>query len=189
MPFKFKPSLIGKKAFIIFLFLSIFIKIQVMASLPVTDDSNKRMLFLTESFTDYELALDLNSSLNFNSDLIDIKTSEDLNILFSQEDYLLSYSIIVLILSHVSIPFNESMIEQITSFIEAGGIFVLISAHVWQFTDNFHDLLGLSISTGQKIWPVGNSTEEIIFTVYNDTFTQSPYEFNLNSLYELWLSS
>jgi predicted transcriptional regulator len=179
--FRFNPTSLGRKAFIILLLLSVFINIQVMASLPDNDNSNKRMLFLTESIADYELALDLNSSFNFNSDLIDIRTSEDLNILFLQEDYLQSYSTIILILSHISNPFNESMVNQITSFIESGGIFSIISAHIWQFTDNFHDLLGLSISMGQKIWPVGNSTEEITFTIYNDTFTRFPYDFGILS--------
>ncbi|MFX0084675.1 MAG: hypothetical protein ACFFAU_03295 [Candidatus Hodarchaeota archaeon] len=181
MPFKFIQTLSGRKASIILLFLLVFIEIQEMASLPDLEKSNEKMLVLTESSTDSELGLYLNSSFNLTTELVDIKTSDNLNHLFSQEDYLHSYSSIILILGHVSIPFEESMVNQIAGFIESGGIFSIISSHIWQFTDNFIDLLGLSVSMGQKIWPVGNSTEEITFTVYNDTFTQSPFQFGLRS--------
>jgi predicted transcriptional regulator len=149
------------------------------------DDFENRVLFLSESEIDSELAVALNNSSGLNGDLVDIQTSEDLNTLFITEDYFHTYSKILMILNHLSNPFNDTLVSQLDEYIQAGGIFGVISAHIWQFTENFHDLIGLSISTGQKIWPTGNSTEEITFTVYNDTFTRSPYEFTQNSQFTM----
>jgi hypothetical protein len=149
------------------------------------DDFENRVLFLSESEIDSELAVALNNSSGLNGDLVDIQTSEDLNTLFITEDYFHTYSKILMILNHLSNPFNDTLVSQLDEYIQAGGIFGVISAHIWQFTENFHDLIGLSISTGQKIWPIGNSTEEITFTVYNDTFTRSPYEFTQNSQFTM----
>ena len=55
-------------------------------------------LFITENIADNTLAIALNESLNSSGDIINIKTSEDLNKLFFDKDYLNTYSQIVMIL-------------------------------------------------------------------------------------------
>lgn len=153
----------------------------------VSGNSNQRelTLFLAESNSDYALATALNQSLNSNSELIDIQTSEDLNNLFFNQNYLNTYSQIIMILSKVTSPFNETVVESIEKFVREGGVFVIISPQIWRFPTPFHSMLGLHISSGQKEWPSGNEVGNITLTIMNDTFTKVPFQFNENSTLEV----
>ncbi|MHA2246401.1 MAG: hypothetical protein ACXADY_15785, partial [Candidatus Hodarchaeales archaeon] len=138
-------------------------------------------LFLVENNADNDLATALNRSLNINGDIIDIQTSEDLNTLFFNQNYLDTYFRIIMILNQVTSPFNETVVERIDNFVQAGGVFIIISSQIWRFPTSFHTLLGLHISFGQKEWPTGNTAGNITITIMNDTFTKVPFQFHQNS--------
>ena len=142
-------------------------------------------LFIAENIADNSLAIALNESLNSSGDIINIKTSEDLNKLFFDQDYLNTYSQIIMILNQVSSPFNETIVENIENFIQTGGVFGIVSPQIWRFPTSFHTLLGLQVSSGQKEWPHGNTVGDISITIVNDTFTQVPFQFSQNSTLEV----
>lgn len=143
------------------------------------------MLFITESNADNSLMVALNHSLDANVDIIDIKTSEDLSRLFAEQNLFSSYSQIVMILNQVSSPLNETIVDNLATFVEEGGIFGIISSQIWKFPASFHTLLGISVSTGQKEWPRGNITGNITLTIVNDTFTNYPFVFDQNTSLEV----
>lgn len=139
------------------------------------------MLLIAENSADNQLALALKNELNITSQLIDINPSVDLNSLFTQQEYLAKYSIILMIANRISTPFNDTVIDSLKAFVNSGGIFGIVSTHIWRFPDSFHELLGINIPSGQKEWPQGNTTSSVTFTIINDTFCNSPFEFSLNS--------
>ena len=142
-------------------------------------------LFITENITDNNLATALNQSLNSTGDIIDIRNSDDLNDIFLEQNYLNTYSRIIMILNQVNFPFNESLVDNIEQFIQKGGIFCFISHQIWHFPASFHTLLGLSVSSGQKEWPPGNNVGTITMTIVNETFTKEPFQFRQNTTLEV----
>lgn len=143
------------------------------------------ILFIAENSADYNLAAALNQSLSSTGDIIDIRTAEDLNILFFDQNYLKTYSRIIMILNQVSSPFNQTVVDNIEKFVQEGGVFGIISPKIWRFPTTFHTLLGLSVSSGQKEWPSGSTVGNITLTIVNDTFTQTPFQIGKNSTVEV----
>jgi predicted transcriptional regulator len=139
------------------------------------------MLLIAENSADNELALALKNELNTSSQIIDIKPSDDLNSLFIEQEYIQKNSIIIMLTNRISTPFNNTLIDRLETFIDNGGIFGVVSTHIWRFPDSFHELLGYNIPSGQKEWPLGNTSSSITLTIMNDTFCNSPFEFSLNS--------
>lgn len=127
----------------------------------------------------------LNQSLNLTSNIVNIRTSDDLNNLFLGENYLDTYSYIIMILDQVSSPFNETIVSAIENFIHEGGLYGIISPEIWRFPGALHDLLGLSVSSGPKEWPSGNIAGDITLTIVNETFTRDPFQMSKNSTIEL----
>jgi len=142
-------------------------------------------LFLVENNADNALATALNRSLNSNGEIFDIQTSEDLNGLFFDQNFLNTYSQIIMILNQVTSPFNETVVNGIEKFVQEGGVFTIISPQIWRFPTPFHTLLGLNISSGLKEWPPGNTVGNITLTIMNDTFTKVPFHFDLHSTLEI----
>ncbi len=153
-----------------------------ISGVPIQEEST---LFITENTADYNLAAALQQNLNSTGDIIDIRTSEDLNDIFLDQNYLSTYSRIIMILNQVSSPFNETLIDNIEQFIQNGGVFCMISHQIWRFPTSFHTLLGLNVSPSQKEWPTGNNVGTITLTIVNDTFTKVPFQFIQNSTLEV----
>lgn len=152
----------------------------------VTSFQARPTLFIAENIVDNSLAVAINESLNSQGDIVDLKVSEDLNDLFLEENYLNTYSRIIMILNQISTPFNETIVNDLENFIIRGGIFCIISTQIWRFPQSFHTLSGLNIGSGQKEWPPGNDTENITLTIINDTFIQAPFQIERNSAFEVF---
>ena len=167
---------------VILLILSIISDPTSISGVPAQEES---ILFIAENSADNDLATALNQSLNSTADLIDIRTSEDLNSLFFDQNYLHTYSRIVMILNQVSSPFNETVADNIEKFVQNGGVFGIISSQIWRFPTSFHTLLGLSVSSGQKEWPPGSTVGNITLSIVNNTFTQVPFQIKQNSTLEV----
>ncbi len=153
-----------------------------ISGVPIQEEST---LFITENTADNTLAAALQQNLNSTGDIIDIRTSEDLNDIFFDQNYLNTYSRIIMILNQVSSPFNETLVDDIEQFIQKGGVFCIISHQIWRFPTSFHTLLGLNVSPGQKEWPTGNNVGTITLTIVNETFTKSPFQLLQNSTLEV----
>ena len=152
-------------------------------SLSYVDNvSESRLLFITDNDADSTLATSIARNLNKTATILDIKTSDDLNLVFSTNDVLNNYDAVMLILNQVSNPLNENGIIELTAFINEGGLFGIISTNIWHFPDSFHSLLGLSINEqGPKEFPMGNTTDFIQISVKNETFLQIPFNYAGNS--------
>jgi predicted transcriptional regulator len=144
--------------------------------------SEERLLFITDNGADFELATSITQNLNKTATILDIRTSDDLNLVFSNYDVLNNYNAVILILNQVSNPLNEDKILDVTNFINEGGLFGIISTNIWRFPSSFHSLLGLNINEhGPKEFPMGNATESIQILVKNDSFLQIPFNYGINS--------
>ncbi len=140
--------------------------------------SESRLLFITDNGADFELATSIAQNLNKTPTIIDIRTSDDLNLVFSTYNVLENYDAVMLILNQVSNPLNENGIVELTTFINEGGLFGIVSTNIWHFNDSFHSLLGLSINEhGPKEFPMGNTTGSIQISVKNDSFLQIPFNY------------
>ena len=146
---------------------------------------DRATLFITENIVDLSLAVKISESLNSRGDFVDINVSEDLNDLFLNENFLNTYSCIIMILNQMNNHFNETLVGNLENFISEGGIFCIVTSQIWRCSTPFHRLLGMNISSGQKEWPPGNNTESIALTVVNDTYTQSPFQMVENSTFEV----
>jgi len=153
-----------------------------MALSTVDNVSESRLLFITENTADFELAASITQNLNRTATIIDIRTSDDLNQIFSTYDILNNYDAIMLVLNQVSNSLNEDIIDELSIFINEGGFLGIVSTNIWKFPDSFHSLLGLTISEpGPKEFPMGNTTVSIQLSVTNDSFLQTPFNYVTNS--------
>jgi len=147
---------------------------------------NRNFLFITENDADNALTLSITQTLNISADFLDIKTSDDLNQLFSLNSFLTDYSVIILSLNQIPNPLNDSFIPQLSNYISNGGLFGIISSQIWRFPISFHSLLGAVInSQGQKEYPLGNISEQLEFTVVNETLCQQPIYHSTNSNFSI----
>ena len=71
------------------------------------DVSDSRLLFITDNRADFSLAASIAQNLNKTATILDIKTSDDLNVIFSSFEVLNNYDAVLLILNQVSNPLNE----------------------------------------------------------------------------------
>ena len=101
------------------------------SSLSYVDNvSESRLLFITDNSADFELATSITQNLNKTAPILDIRTSDDLNLVFSTYNVLENYDAVFLILNQVSNPLNENGITQLTSFINEGGLFGIVSTNI-----------------------------------------------------------
>lgn len=151
---------------------------QYSISHSLINDSPTNYLIISESTYDLELSNLIKTNLGDNCDITNINSSEDLNTLFLDNNYLINYDAILLIMDTIAKPFNESLTSDLSDFIDSGGSFLIISSQIWKFPSSFHDLLGISITTKiSKEIPTGNNTTNINMTLniefintFNDTF-------------------
>ncbi|WP_455464211.1 hypothetical protein [Candidatus Hodarchaeum mangrovi] len=147
---------------------------------------DRNFLFIAENNADNALVLSIAQTLNITADFLDIKTSDDLNQLFNSNNLFMDYSVIILSLNQIPNPLNDSITPQLSSFISNGGLFGIISSQIWRFSGSFHSLLGLVInSQGQKEYPLGNISEQLEFTVINETLCQQPIFYPNNSKFSV----
>ncbi|MHA2319294.1 MAG: hypothetical protein ACXAC6_16225 [Candidatus Hodarchaeales archaeon] len=174
-----------KKDFSIFVLLILVLIVfsGLKSSLSYTDNvSESLLLFITDNGADFELATSIAQNLNKTATILDIRTSDDLNLVFSTYDVLNNYNAVMLILNQVPNPLNENSILDLTNFVNEGGLFGIVSTNIWHFPNSFHSLLGLSINEhGPKEFPMGNATESIQISVKNDSFLHTPFNYVINS--------
>lgn len=175
---------------LLFLILALTILSSLNSSLSsVNNISDSRLLFVTNNSADFKLATTITQNLNKTASILEISPSEDLNDFFSTYNILNNYDAIILVLNQISQianPLSEVKINDLTAFVNEGGLFGIISTNIWHFPKSFQSLLGLSTSEpGPKEFPMGNTTETIQLSVTNDTYLQSPYVYLSNSSFNI----
>lgn len=158
----------------------------IVIQVAPTASISSSISYIGENDDDVNLLSSIKEKLNSTGEITDIRTSENLNDLFLNQRIFDSYSIIVLSMSQVSHPFNDSLIADLNDFIGRGGTFIIISSQIWKFPSSFHDIFELQIEeVSLKEWPVGNASTDISLRIINDSFTRSPYEFNFNQSFNI----
>ncbi len=155
-------------------------------NLNEVQSNSPEILYIGENSDDLSLLLMLDNELDYSGRIIDIRTSENLNEFFLAGEYFSSHSIIILSVAQVTNPFNETLITNLEEYVARGGTFFIISSQIWKFPSAFHDLLELEIEEiSLKEWPVGNASTEISLRILNDTYTSFPYNFGLNTKFNV----
>ena len=148
---------------------------------PSASISIPKFLFITNNDADYELASNVNQTMDLNATIVQVKTNQSLNQLFLTGNYFESYDSIILILNQISSPLNGSYISDLESYVSLGNIFGIISTQIWRFNESFHTLMGLDIAMqGQKEYPMGNLSDSIEISITNTTLLKEPFQYTVN---------